>query len=283
GLEGLRAALQEAAAPAQVGVEDPGERRAVAAGYRPDKEPEVAVHPPQEAGGYPRPFLRGGFRGARRMRSFAGRLARLPRQHACRRVEVRFDGTEPCEEQVPRLLRHARPIGVLGDVRREATDEALQREGPAEGLVDGGAGSLARDRLVRATAAEAQVVAARIAVLGALLAVGAAGTGAAAGGVVARPRRRADRRRAVVGRGAAPGHAAVAGGARVAVVAGAAVCARRVRASARRRVAGARVVALIGRRAGDRRPVAGAGLASVAGRARVGIIAGDAVRPGWIR
>src|SRR5438552_12987047 len=77
------------------------------------------------------------------------------------------------------MRRHARAVGILGDVRREPAREPLQGERPAEGVADRLTGRLARDRLVRAAAAEAEVVRAGIAVLGALLPVGAARTGAA--------------------------------------------------------------------------------------------------------
>src|SRR5439155_279100 len=116
---------------------------------------------------------------------------------------------------------HARAVGILGDVRREPAREPLQGERPAEGVADRLTGRLARDRLVRAAAAEAEVVRAGIAVLGALLPVGAARTGAASRSVVPRAHGRAGGGRAVVGGDAAAVHRDVQAAARGADVVGA--------------------------------------------------------------
>src|SRR5437762_2540130 len=119
------------------------------------------------------------------------------------------------------MRRHARAVGILGDVRREPAREPLEGERPAEGVADRLTGRLARDRLVRAAAAEAEVVRAGIAVLGALLPVGAARTGAASRGIVPRAHGRADGGRAVVGGDAAAVHRDVQAAARGADVVGA--------------------------------------------------------------
>src|SRR5437762_430373 len=119
------------------------------------------------------------------------------------------------------MRRHARAVGILGDVRREPAREPLEGERPAEGVADRLTGRLARDRLVRAAAAEAEVVRAGIAVLGALLPVGAARTGAASRGIVPRAHGRADGGRAVVGGDAAAVHRDVQAAARRADVVGA--------------------------------------------------------------
>src|SRR5438094_460212 len=119
------------------------------------------------------------------------------------------------------MRRHARAVGILGDVRREPAREPLQGERPAEGVADRLTGRLARDRLVRAAAAEAEVVRAGIAVLGALLPVGAARTGAASRSVVPRTHGRAGGGRAVVGGDAAAVHRDVQAAARGADVVGA--------------------------------------------------------------
>src|SRR5437667_112477 len=119
------------------------------------------------------------------------------------------------------MRRHARAVGILGDVRREPAREPLQGERPAEGVADRLTGRLARDRLVRAAAAEAEVVRAGIAVLGALLPVGAARTGAASRSVVPRAHGRAGGGRAVVGGDAAAVHRDVQAAARGADVVGA--------------------------------------------------------------
>src|SRR5438552_11758414 len=119
------------------------------------------------------------------------------------------------------MRRHARAVGILGDVRREPAREPLEGERPAEGVADRLTGRLARDRRVRAAAAEAEVVRAGIAVLGALLPVGAARTGAASRSVVPRAHGRADGGRAVVGGDAAAVHRDVQAAARRADVVGA--------------------------------------------------------------
>src|SRR5437899_1707547 len=119
------------------------------------------------------------------------------------------------------MRRHARAVGILGDVRREPAREPLQGERPAEGVADRLTGRLARDRLVRAAAAEAEVVRAGIAVLGALLPVGAARTGAASRSVVPRAHGRAGGGRAVVGGDAAAVHRDVQAAARGEAVVGA--------------------------------------------------------------
>src|SRR5438876_731087 len=119
------------------------------------------------------------------------------------------------------MRRHARAVGILGDVRREPAREPLQGERPAEGVADRLTGRLARDRLVRAAAAEAEVVRAGIAVLGALLPVGAARTGAASRSVVPRAHGRAGGGRAVVGGDAAAVHRDVQAAARRVDVVGA--------------------------------------------------------------
>src|SRR5439155_774350 len=174
---------------------------------------------------------------------------------------------------------------------------------------------LARDRLVRAAAAEAEVVRAGIAVLGALLPVGAARTGAASRSVVPRAHGRAGGGRAVVGGDAAAVHRDVQAAARGADVVGAreavvgaglafvdgrfeaaALVRARVTRPARAEDAEPRVAAHVDRqmpaRAGgtgvvgagepviavERRPGAGAGLARVGVRARVAVVARRAVR-----
>src|SRR5947199_4778746 len=119
------------------------------------------------------------------------------------------------------MRRHARAVGILGDVRREPAREPLQRERPAERVADRLARRLARDRRVRAAAAEGAVARAGTAVRGARLPVGAARTGAASRRVVPRMHWRADGGRAVVGGDAAAVHRDVQAAARRADVVGA--------------------------------------------------------------